>query len=153
MPGSNSSTSSKRPTNQFVGLVAVFALIGLFDASYLTTEHYLNQTPVCLVTKGCDKVLTSSYATVFGIPLGLLGVGFYLTILAFTMASIRRPTHTLLTALAIFGAMGFIASMGFIYLQLAVLKAICFYCMISATTSTLIFLSALSHRHVTLKTL
>ena len=137
-----------KSTTWFVAAIVLFALIGLFDATYLTTEHYLNLTPVCLVTHGCDSVLTSSYATIFGIPVGLLGVVYYLSALAFTMATIRRPTKKLVTALALFTSLGFIASAGFVYLQLAVIKAICFYCMISAATSTLIFLSALTHRRL-----
>src|SRR5476651_2042127 len=67
----------KRNTWLFFQLIS---LLGVIDAAYLTYEHYSGVIPPCGVGgffNDCGKVLTSVYATPFGIPLALLGFFFY----------------------------------------------------------------------------
>ena len=61
--------------------IGVLAFLGFLDAVYLTVLHYKNAIPPCTIAHGCETVLTSSYATIFGIPIALIGAGFYLTVL------------------------------------------------------------------------
>lgn len=53
--------------------IAAVAVVGLGIAAYLTYVHYANVAPVC-VSGGCEKVQHSSYATLFGVPVALLGL-------------------------------------------------------------------------------
>ena len=107
--------------------VKIFALIGFADAVFLTTQHYLGKIPPCTIVSGCETVLTSPYAVIAGVPLALLGALFYLAILI-------RPSRLLV-------ALGFIASLGLLYLQIFVIKALCMYCLLSLVTSTGVFVS------------
>ncbi len=46
--------------------LALVALAGLADASYLTAEHLSGNSVRCMIVSGCDAVLQSSHATVAG---------------------------------------------------------------------------------------
>lgn len=130
-------------------LIAGLALVGLFDASYLTANHYLGTTPVCIVAHGCDTVLTSQYATILGIPLALLGAGYYLVVFLLTIMAQSSPSRPQLAQLILaLTTLGFLTSLGLVYLQLGVIHAICAYCMLSATTSTILFFSAIGYRRI-----
>ena len=60
--------------------VAVVAAVGVGIAAYLTYVRYAGGTLAC-TTGGCEKVQTSSYAEVAGVPVALVGLIGYLLIL------------------------------------------------------------------------
>lgn len=117
------------------------SLIGLFDASYLTYQHFSGLVPPCQLGSifDCGGVLQSEYAVIFGIPLALLGVGYYLVSLFFSSWILLRNEKLAKWAILFVGCGGVVASTYFVYLQLSVLKAVCLYCMISALISFLLF--------------
>ena len=63
---------------------AVFALVGVADAVYLTVKHFTGEKVPCSVVEGCEQVLTSSYAEIAGVPLAAFGALAYFT--AFSLA-------------------------------------------------------------------
>lgn len=119
----------------------VVSFVGFLDATYLTALRYLGETPPCIITTGCEQVLTSEYATLFGtIPTALLGAGYYLALFLLVLLSVELGSRKVLALAALLSPVGLLTSVFFVYLQLFVLKAICFYCMISAATSTILFI-------------
>lgn len=118
----------------------IIAIIGFVDASYLTIAHYSGSELACGTSGGCDIVTTSVYATVGGIPVALLGAIYYLTILLLTIAYIDQKQSFLAIIRSYLTWTGFLASLYFVSLQLFVLEQICRYCMVSAATSTLLFI-------------
>src|SRR5581483_587523 len=64
-------------------LLLGFTLLGFLDAAYLTIQHYQHVIPPC-TTGGCETVLTSSFATIAGTPIALIGAGFYVFIAILT---------------------------------------------------------------------
>lgn len=117
---------------------SVVGLIGLTDSIYLTVHHY-NATEVpCGITGGCEQVLTSSYAEVAGIPLGVFGGIAYFTAfaLAFLSAYGNALTWKLFGVLATIMA-GF--SCWLIFVQAYYIRAFCQYCLLSALTSMTLF--------------
>jgi uncharacterized membrane protein len=118
--------------------LAVFAGIGALDALYLTYEHYAGTIPPCTVG-GCETVLTSSYATLAGFPISLLGALFYLSMI--TVAFIlRKNNNRLLQKYVLASSTGaFVFSLYLFYLQAQVLGAFCQYCLVSFGTSTAVF--------------
>ncbi len=124
-------------------LLIVIALAGVIDALYLTIEHYSGTIPPCSIywwASDCGRVLRSSYATPFGIPLALIGLIHYCVeflLAAYSATSKKRVPAGLLTGLTWIG-MG--ASAYFVFLMLVVIQGICLYCMGSAIISTLLFL-------------
>jgi uncharacterized membrane protein len=127
--------------------IALLALIGFFDATFLAIERLIPSPMLCPTGGGCETVAASVYAVLFGIlPVALLGVAGYMAIFSVAMLAIYReeligiPLAPVLVILTAFGA-GFSAYL--VYLQLAVIGAICFWCMLSAAIQGTIFLIAL----------
>lgn len=118
------------------GAIALVALVGLIDAGYLTIEHLSGRSVRCVVTTGCDAVLSSSYATIFGdIPLAALGALAYFTV--FSLATLAAfgygAARGLLLPLVL---VMFAAALWLVYVQAFVLHAFCFYCLVSAVLTT-----------------
>ena len=125
-------------------LVALVALVGLFDASYLTVEHLSGRSVRCMIVSGCDEVLQSGYATVAGgVPVASLGalayfMVFSLAVLAlFGYAGARRLIAPLVAVM-------FLATLWFVYLQAFVIRAFCVYCLLSAAVTTTLALLTLA---------
>jgi len=124
-------------------LSSILGLIGLVDSSYLAFEHYQGIIPPCTITKGCESVLTSSYAMLFGIPLVIFGIFFYLLVLSSLALNFYFKKNGLLYFHILLTLGGFLFSLRLVYLQLFIIRSICLYCMVSAITSTLIFIGAI----------
>lgn len=75
--GSTSGSTSVFPYNVMTALAAAGAL----ETTYLTINKLLNSAVAC-PTSGCDTVLNSSYAELFGLPLPLLGATTYAAVAA-----------------------------------------------------------------------
>lgn len=137
----------KQPLRAVSSSVVVFmfivALLGFSDAAYLTVEHYRGVVPPCTLTSDCDLVLTSSYAVVAGIPVALLGTLYYLAILVGLFAYLDTKKTAIIKWTLLFTIFGLLASFGLIYVQVFVLYSYCMYCIISATVSTVLFISAM----------
>ena len=121
----------------------VFSLIGFFDATFLTIEHYRGVVPPCSVLKGCEQVTTSQYATVGPVPLALFGAIYYGVLFFLTIAYFDTRKEMIVRIAAGLTTIGFLASLYFVYLQLFVIQAICLYCMISAVSSFLLFFTSI----------
>ena len=88
-------------------------------------------------------VLTSSYSTIIGIPLAILGVIFYSGIFILVNLIDLYGGKFLPKALVGVGIIGFVASLYFLYLQVFIIEALCIYCLISLTSLTVIFILAI----------
>jgi uncharacterized membrane protein len=109
--------------------VAALALVGAGIAAYLTWVHFAGLRPVCAGgSGGCERVQSSPYAEFGGVPVALLGLIGYLAVLASLLPSGARG-RSVTVFLALAGA-GFSAYLT--YLELAVIDAICQWCVASA---------------------
>jgi uncharacterized membrane protein len=113
----------------------VLALAGVAVAGYLTIAHYNQGVLVCSPTLGnCHTVQSSVYATVGDIPIALFGVGMYVALAALAALRWRRADLVWPATLAAFAIAfaGALVSAYLTYLELAVIHAICQWCVISA---------------------
>ena len=117
-------------------VIALLALVGLFDATYLTIEHLSGRHVRCVVTTGCDEVLMSVYATLPGdIPLAALGALAYFTL--FSLATLAAFGYGWARALLLPVVVAmFATSLWLLYVQAFVLRAFCVYCLLSAAITT-----------------
>jgi len=120
----------------------VVALIGFADSTYLTIEHFKGTIPPCSIVEGCDTVLTSEYSVVAGVPVALLGSIFYFLVLVGVFSYIESKKTTLLKWALLLTVFGLICTVWFTYLQAFVIKAFCLYCLGSALTSAVLFVTA-----------
>jgi len=119
-----------------------FATIGLVDSGYLTWIKFAHQEARCIVGLGdCYSVNTSRYATLYGIPVAVFGMIAYLVILGLLLLESRKGFWEANAGLAEFGVtlFGVLFSAYLTYLELAVIHAICPYCMVSAISMLILF--------------
>ena|SRR5882724_5749994 len=120
-------------------LFLLIAFLGFLDAAYLTVEHYRGTIPPCSLVEGCERVLTSGYSIVLGVPVALFGALYYLMIAGLTFWYLDRGGVNILRIAAWGTIGGLVASLWFIFVQLFLIHSICLYCMFSAGTSTALF--------------
>ncbi|MDQ2932904.1 MAG: vitamin K epoxide reductase family protein [bacterium] len=137
----------KQPLKAIPSSLALFILIvavlGFADATYLTVEHYRGVIPPCSVASGCETVLTSVYSKIFGIPVSLFGAIYYLLILIGVYSYFDTKKTVYLKWALLLTSLGFLMTLGLVYIMAFVLKAYCQYCLLSAATSTILFVTAL----------
>ncbi len=112
---------------------AVLALAGIGIAGYLTWVHYAGLDPVCVGGGGgCEQVQASRWAELGGIPVALLGLIAYATILA----SLALPEEFGRTVAAFVSLVGFGFSAWLTYVELEKIGAVCQWCVASAVVMT-----------------
>jgi uncharacterized membrane protein len=110
--------------------IAGLALLGLAISAYLTWVHYAGIEPVCSGISDCERVQSSDYAELVGVPVALIGVLGYATILASLRA--RVEVTALLSYLAV-------AFSGYLtWAELFQIDAICQWCVASALVTVAI---------------
>ena len=106
--------------------IASVAAVGLAIAVYLTIVHYTHSSPIC-TSGGCEKVQRSSYASLAGVPVALLGLFAYLGVIA------SAGWRGLPAALAgcVIALVGVAFSAYLLWAQLAGIHAVCQWCLAS----------------------
>jgi len=117
----------------------IVSVLGFLDATYLTVEHYRGVIPPCSLVEGCETVLASEYAAVWGIPVALLGAVYYLFMSILALLYLDRGNVKALIGAAWGTILGLLASSWFLFVQFAILRAVCLYCLLSAASSLLLF--------------
>lgn len=119
----------------------VLAAAGLVDALYLTWLKLTGATAACSNIGDCDTVNNSVYADIYGIPIALIGALGYLLVIGALALEGRFDGWQDNARLAVFGLtlVGTLYSAYLTYLEVAVLRAICPYCVVSAILMALLF--------------
>jgi uncharacterized membrane protein len=108
---------------------AVLALIGVGIAGYLTYIHFAGLEPICVGGHGgCERVQSSPWSDLAGIPVAVLGLAGYVAILG-SLVLPEDPGRSTAALLSLVGA-GFSAWLT--YVEIAKIEAICQWCVASA---------------------
>jgi uncharacterized membrane protein len=115
--------------------IAVISLVGVFLATYLTLYKLGYVQTLACGTGSCEVVQASRWSKLFGQPVALWGVGFYLVM--FVLAAVgsfgslieSRPVGV---GLAFVSGCGAIFSGWLTWVEVFRLHAICRYCVTSA---------------------
>lgn len=112
----------------------LLALIGVADGVYLTVTHYLNVPVACPETGiiNCQKVLSSQYSTIFGVPLGVFGTVFFAVEIVLLLYFKQKDLRVLYNGIGI----GFVLYL--LYIEY-VLGAICIFCTLTHILVILLF--------------
>ena len=128
----------KRLKQIIIGLT----VLGLLVSIYMTIYKFTDNEAMCIGSGGCSVVNASRYSEVQGIPVAVLGVGGYLANLAILLLE-HRPGFfqenggMLLFALTL---VGFLFTVWLVYVEIALIKAYCPFCITSQITMTIIFI-------------
>ncbi len=120
-----------KPSVAVYWIVAVLALVGLADATFLTVAHLTGDDAVCGSLAGCSTVLGSSYSAIRGIPTAAFGAVAYFSAFSLAVLAVFRYASARGLLLLLVGLM-LLASLYFLYLQAFVLHAFCPFCLGSA---------------------
>jgi len=119
-------------------------LAGVVICGYLSYSEIANTTTVCIEggAFNCDVVQNSAYSRIAGIPIAVLGLVAYLALGALVLLENRVEVlqdygAALVFALTLFG---FLYSAWLTYIEFFQLKALCPWCLASATIMTLLLI-------------
>jgi uncharacterized membrane protein len=104
------------------------AVVGLAIASYLTVTKLAGGSPICGPLQGCETVDASAYSSILGIPTAAFGILYSLTILVATATWWRGGDRRFLLAAYAVSLAGVVVEAFFVYLQVAVIHAVCVWC-------------------------
>ena len=117
-------------------LLFTLSAIGISETVYLIRSRIAQKTPICILGEECRQVLESNYQKTLGVSNDILGLVFYSAVSllsAFLVIEIEPVVlWDKIIGVLIFGAA--LTSLYFIYLQWRVIKAWCFWCLMSAFT-------------------
>jgi uncharacterized membrane protein len=126
-----------------INLIAIIvSLIGLLDAGYLSYSKFSSTNLVCSrIIGNCNAVNASKWSEILGIPIAYLGLVAYLVILFLLLFGKKigflKPYSDILFFIATF--IGFLFSAYLTYIEAAVLKTFCEWCVVSALMMTILF--------------
>ncbi len=106
--------------------------LGLLDAAYLTFEHYTASSTLACADKGainCLKVTTSTYSTVLGVPVALLGLLFFVAMTVLCLPPLWRSRQPVIHRLRLAGVVvGMLSVLYLLWAELFKIDAICLFC-------------------------
>jgi len=120
----------------------VLTIIGLFVAIYMTIYKVTSNDNMCIGSKDCAVVNASRYSEVKGIPVAVLGVAGYSAILALLLLE-RKPGFLQQNGSMIFFGLsltGFLFTAYLIFVEIALIKAYCPFCITSQVAMTILFI-------------
>lgn len=130
----------------FLASFIALSIGGMITSGYLVWKHYQKQKAplVCPLNHDCSKVTESKWSSVLYIRNEVLGLLFYgamlLASILLVIAPTLLPSLPFLLIAATAGAMLF--SLFLIGIQIFKIKDYCFYCLISALISILLFVNS-----------
>jgi uncharacterized membrane protein len=119
----------------------VTTMVGLLDSIYLSYIKLTHTEAFCAGIGECDVVNASPYSEIAGIPLALLGACAYVALVILLIVEGRRGFWKNNSLLIFFGItlIGLLYSAYLTYIEVAVLNAICPFCVISAVAMLVLF--------------
>lgn len=129
-------------TNRFTQVTVALTIIGLLVSIYMTIYKVTSNDNMCVGSKDCSVVNASKYSEVNGIPVAVVGAVGYAALLGILLFE-RKPGFFKDNGSMIFfgiSLIGFFFTLWLIYVEVALLKAYCPFCIASQITMTLIFI-------------
>ena len=113
----------KLSDNRFlITATIITSLIGLADALFLTTDYYFGSGVKCLITEGCETVLSSRYAVIKEVPVSAFGIIFYMGIFVLVSLADTGKFNVVKKILIIGTSAGVSVSLVLLYIQAIVLE-------------------------------
>src|SRR3989344_5555154 len=108
-------------------IIVSLSLIGIGIMGYLTYIHYANASSFCdfSETVSCDIVTTSIYSEILGIPISIMGLGYFVLVAFLSLFSKSKRLYRYIFFLTV---LMIIPSLYFSFLEVSVIKAVCILC-------------------------
>lgn len=130
----------------FLASFLALCILGMLNAGYLIWRHHQPKPLVCPLNHDCSKVTESRWAHIFFFRNETLGFLFFLFMsMALAYTFFFPQFLVMLYLLILIGAsFGLLFSVFLILVQVFAIKEYCFYCLISAGITLLLFLNSLA---------
>ena len=132
--------------------IFILSLIGAVDAGYLLVQTVSGKAVICpsipvgrFNLNQCSVVLATSYAKFLGLPTAFYGLVAYLFFAILALYALTEKWRNAVKLVLYLAGLGFLISLYFVYLQIFIIKALCFYCLISAANMILIFIVSVAY--------
>ena len=118
----------------FNALIFTLSCLGISETVYLIKKRLLLQKPICPIGDDCLVVLESKYSRIFFAPNDLLGLTFYIicSIISSLLVIEVSPIYLWSMIIKVLIVLGSLVSVYLTYIQLKIIKAWCFWCLMSA---------------------
>jgi len=125
-------------------LTLAFIVVGLLVSIYMTIFKITSNESMCIGSKDCSVVNASRYSEVNGVPVAVIGVVGYASLLALLWLGTRPGFFQQNGSMIFFGVslIGFLFTAFLVYVEIALLKAYCPFCITSQVSMTIIFILA-----------
>jgi uncharacterized membrane protein len=146
---SGTSILAEPPANRWQKLISVRTVqwvtigLGIFISGYLSYVKATGIIMACVQNSAfnCEKVQSSAYSMMFGIPIAYMGLTVYIILGLLLLLGERVPVlgdyrDLMFFALALFA---WIFSMYLVYIQFFVLEALCPWCLAHEANFTVLF--------------
>lgn len=119
--------------------------MGFINSTYLAWQHYRKKPLVCPMNHDCGVVTESKWSSILFVRNEILGLLFFIFLLAggFIFIFSTAILENLFFYLVLFSGLGVIFSIFLVFIQAHIIKDYCFYCLISAFLTLLIFLNSI----------
>ena len=123
-------------------ITIALAILGLLVSIYMTIYKITSNDNMCLGSGDCSTVNASRYAEVNGIPVALIGVLGYAAIIGIHWLERKNEFFEDNGSMILFGIslIGFLFTLWLVYVEIALIKALCPFCVTSQITMTIIFI-------------
>ena len=120
----------------------VLVVIGLLVSIYMTIYKATSNDALCLGSGDCSTVNASRYSEVYGIPVATVGIAGYFAILLVFWYERRDKFFEKNGPMLVFGLAltGFLFTVYLIYVEFALLRAYCPFCLTSQVAMMIIFI-------------
>jgi len=125
-------------------LTIALIVVGLLVSIYMTVFKITSNEKMCVGSKDCSVVNASRYSEVNGVPVAVIGMGGYAALLAILWLE-RSPGFFKQNGSMIFfgiSLIGFLFTAYLIFVEVALIKAYCPFCITSQISMTAIFILA-----------
>ncbi|MEK7070410.1 MAG: vitamin K epoxide reductase family protein [Patescibacteria group bacterium] len=130
----------------YLGII-ILAIIGFFVAFRIYREKKKKTPLICPRNFKCDGVVKSRYSKLFGAPVELFGIIYYVFIAVIFTLFLFLPTvvgFAFILFIFLVTSSAFSFSIYLTYIQIFKIKEFCSWCLTSAAISTVIFFLVLT---------
>ncbi len=126
----------------FFRISVALTIIGLAVSIYMTIYKLTDNQNMCIGNGGCSKVNSSVYAEVYGIPVAVFGMVGYAALMVMLFIENRNSFLQANGTMIIFGLalIGFLFTLYLIYVEVALIHALCPFCLTSQIAMTIFFI-------------
>lgn len=126
-----------------INSLVVLSFLGIANSVFLYYKHKKKQPFVCPMNSDCNAVINSKWNNLFGIKNEILGILYYISILIGSILLYFNNETIVYYLILISSSIALLFSGFLMYIQKYKIKEYCFYCIISAIISFLIFINML----------